>query len=48
MDTFSRTLNPHLATIIQIMHRISILPTKERMEPEGEAEAEGGEKGIEV
>lgn len=48
MDTFIRALNPHLTMIIQIMHRISILPTKERMEPEGEAEAGGGEKGIEV
>lgn len=48
MDTFIRASNPHLATIIQIMHRSSILPTEERMEPEGEAEVEGGEKGIEV
>lgn len=32
------------------MHRISILPTWKKMEPEGEAEAEveGEEKGIEV
>lgn len=48
MDTFIRALNPHLAMIIQIMHCISILPTMERMEPEEEAEEEGGEKGIEV
>lgn len=48
MDTFIRALNPHLATMIQIMHCISILPTRERMEPEGAAEVEGGEKGIEV
>lgn len=48
MDTFIRALNPRLATIIQIMHRTSIPPTKKRMEPGGEAEAEGGEKAIEV
>lgn len=48
MDTFIRALNPHLATIIQIMHCISILTTRERMEREAEAEVEGGEKEIEV
>lgn len=47
-DTFIRALNPHLATIIQIMRRISTLTTRERMEPGGEAEVEGGEKEIEV
>lgn len=45
MDTFIRDSNPHSATIIQIMHCVNILPTMKRMEPEGEAEVEGGEKG---
>lgn len=48
MGTLIRALNPHLAMIIQIMKCISILPTKKRMEPEGGAEVEGGEKGIEA
>jgi len=48
MDTFNRALSPHLATIIQIMHCISILTPRERMKPEGEGEVEGGEKEIEV
>lgn len=48
MDTFIRALNPSLAMIIQIMHCSSIPHIKERMEQEGEAEVEGGEKGIGV
>lgn len=50
MDTFIRALNSNLAMIIQMMHCISILSTKERMEPGGEAQAEveEGVKGIEV
>lgn len=48
MDTPIRALNPRLAMITQIMHFISLLHTKRRMEPEGGAEVEGGEKGIEV
>lgn len=48
LDTFIKALTPHLVIMIQIIQRISILPTKERMEPEGEAEVEGGQKGTEV
>lgn len=48
MDTLIRALNPHLAMIILIMLWISILPTMMRMDPEGEAEGEGEEKGIGV
>lgn len=43
MDTFIKALNLHIAMIIQIIQCISILPTKKRMELEGEAEVEGTE-----
>lgn len=48
MGTFMRGLNPTLAIVVQIMKSISILRTELRMEPDGEAEVEGGEKEIEV
>lgn len=48
MDTLTRASKPHLAMMIQIMRCISSLPTTEMMEPEVEAEVEGGEMGIEV
>lgn len=44
MDTFMKA---NLAMIIQTMDSISTLPTKGKMDPEGEAEVEGEEKGIE-
>lgn len=47
MDTFIRASNPSLTTIIQIMQSITILRTRDRMQPEDEAEVEEGEKGTE-
>lgn len=47
MDTINRVANPHLTLITQILNYISILPTEKTMEPEGEAEVEGGGMGTE-
>lgn len=47
MDTINRVANPHLTIITRILNYIRILPTEKTMEPEGEAEVEGGGTGTE-